>query len=385
MERWEQIIKDKLEAYESPLPAGGFARLSEAHAVKAAASRRFRLALGFTTAAVAAGLALFLLLKGPEETKENPTLQEEAIAQVQPAPQVSPSLPVPSAPQMPPTQRVVPRPVKTPNAAMEPVKSTAEVSVTEAPSIAENLSTANPAPENQASAPAIEIGPEPKTRASRTLHIGTKDRKIAGVGTAGLLATSLLANHLQTIQSGLSGEPVDSAPHEGPDYPGTKPTTPPRHFFPFRAGLSVGYPISERTRITSGLDYSLYSSQIEVYAENQYKWVTQKVHYLGIPFRVDLSILSGNRYDIYIGGGLEAELCLAGTVDGRRVYGCDGIEFSLLGAAGAQWMMTKHAGLYLEPTLSWLPLADDIIPKTYRTEHPVMFSVIFGIRFMIDK
>ena len=76
MERWENIIKNKLEAYESPLPEGGFARLEEAMAAGAAsaathAGRGFRYTLGIATAAVAAGLAVFLFLKGPEESEED--------------------------------------------------------------------------------------------------------------------------------------------------------------------------------------------------------------------------------------------------------------------------------------------------------------------------
>ena len=47
--------------------------------------------------------------------------------------------------------------------------------------------------------------------------------------------------------------------------------------------------------------------------------------------------------------------------------------------------VTKHLGIYLEPELSWrIPMDNPAIttytPVTYRSEHPVMFSVAAGIR-----
>ena len=71
MKNWEDIIKDKLEGYESPLPEGS---LAEFHARREAAgspapSRRSPL-IWIVPAAVAAGLAAFLFLGKPGTTDE---------------------------------------------------------------------------------------------------------------------------------------------------------------------------------------------------------------------------------------------------------------------------------------------------------------------------
>ena len=47
--------------------------------------------------------------------------------------------------------------------------------------------------------------------------------------------------------------------------------------------------------------------------------------------------------------------------------------------------VTERLGIYLEPELSWMIPADNpagvtYTPVTYRSEHPVMFSIATGIR-----
>lgn len=378
MERWENIIKNKLEAYESPLPEGGFARLEEAMAAGAAsaathAGRGFRYTLGIATAAVAAGLAVFLFLKGPEESEEVSVTPVAQTLAIPPAPSAEsiPSKPAPAAPAQPePDPGFVARteqepgfPIRTEPAAETPVQP----GPTSDPS-----SPTRPDPE--ISSPA-ETAPPVFETPSNPVGIG-HDLKVAGAGIGGLALTSMLANLFPAMQlSSYELAPSDGAGHGSP-----QGGTSLRHYFPFRTGLSVGFPLCERTRITSGLVYSLYTSKYDTPAQD-----IQCAHYLGIPLRIDLSLFSRNRCDLYIGGGLEADFCLAATRSGNAFSPSGKAEFSLLGAAGAQWLMSRHTALYLEPTLSWLPLSDGIIPETYRTDHPVMFSVIFGIRFMIDK
>jgi hypothetical protein len=71
MKNWEDIIKDKLEGYESPLPEGSLAefRARREAAGSPAPSRRSPL-IWIVPAAVAAGLAAFLFLGKPGTTDE---------------------------------------------------------------------------------------------------------------------------------------------------------------------------------------------------------------------------------------------------------------------------------------------------------------------------
>jgi hypothetical protein len=110
----------------------------------------------------------------------------------------------------------------------------------------------------------------------------------------------------------------------------------------------------------------------------------QQVHYLGIPVRLDWVFASNSRFDVYTGGGVLGDLCLNATLAGMSREK-DRLSLSLVGAGGIQMNATKHLGIYLEPELSWrIPMDNPIFGNntlvTYRSEHPVMFSIATGIR-----
>ena len=216
--------------------------------------------------------------------------------------------------------------------------------------------------------------PNQESAPVRQLEQRASHLKIAGIGTAGagLIAASLMiAGHGDLAA-------IFSVSETSPG-PGGSTSSIKRHYLPFRAGLSVGIPLSESTRITTGLVYSYYLSR-ESSAGNE---LTQSVHYLSLPLRLDWSFVSRSWGDLYMGAGIEANQNLAATLAGNKINHNDRMDFSLQGVLGAQWLASEHIGFYLEPTLSWLPSAQKLELKTYRTEHPVMFSVAIGCRWII--
>ena len=110
----------------------------------------------------------------------------------------------------------------------------------------------------------------------------------------------------------------------------------------------------------------------------------QTAQYLGIPLRVDWLIASGKVLDVYAGAGVQGDLCVAATIAGEKIQK-DGASLSLLGAGGIQLNMTKHLGLYVEPQLSWRIPSEHHTLETYRSAHPLMFSVAAGLRINLDK
>ena len=71
MKKWEDIIKDKLEAYESELPEGALAEFQALRDAAPASRIRWRYRVAWAVSlAVAAGLAAFLLLR-PERTEDD--------------------------------------------------------------------------------------------------------------------------------------------------------------------------------------------------------------------------------------------------------------------------------------------------------------------------
>ena len=89
MKKWEEIIKDKMEGYDSPLPEGSLAEfraLRNGTAVKPAA-RRFPL-VWVLAPALAAGLAAVLLLRQPSVQENGIQVVSQPAAPVAVAPEI---------------------------------------------------------------------------------------------------------------------------------------------------------------------------------------------------------------------------------------------------------------------------------------------------------
>jgi len=86
----------------------------------------------------------------------------------------------------------------------------------------------------------------------------------------------------------------------------------------------------------------------------------------------------------YVGGGASGDWCVGATLAGKEIPR-DGFSFSLLGAGGVQFNMTRHLGLYVEPEISWTLPSEKRVLETYRSAHPFLFSVATGLRINLDK
>ena len=192
-----------------------------------------------------------------------------------------------------------------------------------------------------------------------------------------------IGSSIANTDPGTSDTPVHTPAHnENPD---KKPETDNRagtvHHLPLKLGLSVRTPLAERLYLTTGLDYSLYSSTYTYTLSGKHR---QQAHYLGIPLRLDWAAISGKRLEIYAGAGLEAEWCLGAKIDGRGLDK-DKAAMSLLGAGGVQLHITDRIGLFVEPEISWRMSLNKPVLTTYRSEHPVMFTVATGIRMTLGN
>ena len=139
--------------------------------------------------------------------------------------------------------------------------------------------------------------------------------------------------------------------------------------------------VTERFRLTTGLEYSRYQSNLISYIEGEKKQVS---HYLGVPVRLDWMLAGNRRFDVYFGGGIEGGFCIGATLAGERIRK-DGFNLSLLGAGGIQFNLNKHLGVYVEPELSWTLPSESRVLQTYRSERPLMFSVTTGLRLNLGN
>jgi hypothetical protein len=454
MKTWENIIKEKLERSDSALPEGLFteflARLDASGspgtavpAVRPAARRRPL--LWALAPAAAAGLAAVLLFR-------QPSVPENGI-QVLPQPEAPVAMVTDPAKgsnpeetsletNTPVTQLLTPKSAGHPavysleqvfTESAEPAESSDENPAAESvtPEM-DNTSIPEPQDEKHVSAPVIPASSPYIPNDSGIKPVGLKAAPAAGAVAGGGLLTVLLT---QFIGSGLSATatPVFPGDIEGDGRFATyeqmlaamkdRSTGEHKHYpMLVKGGISVGIPISERLKITTGLEYSQYRSSFTWYFVPKdggwpyYGEKEQLVQYLGMPLRLDWSFAKSRMLDVYIGGGIAADYCIGATLTDKRPKVArtvenldrDGFVFYLLGASGVQVNVNKRVGFYLEPEVTWTgakarksQAEETTYPpgyygtqtttsesdglETYRTEHPLMFSLTTGLRINLGK
>ncbi len=376
MSKWEDIVKDKLEGFEMTLPEGSLARFHarQRSAAGARETKRFPI-VWVMAAAVAAGIAALLLLR-------RPVVPDDGIQIIrQPSEVVAVSMDsvdvretVETTPLL--AQAVMPKVARPPmEAPVEAIKSCEPVDL-------------EPTEEGIQ----VIIEEEHQARAEDVIFSSVAgDEKSPFVPTAPVVGKANLdvANAAASI---IGGSGVALAAIYLPelfvskDYgveilPDGDQILKKRLFMPLRTGISVRVPISDKLSITSGIDYSLYFSQFQYKIAGLKK---QSAHYLGIPLRLDGTLESNKWFEVYVGGGLEADYCIRAITNGNTAEK-SGLGLSLVAAGGIQYKLTEHLGVFLEPELGLPLMVTDRLPISYHTATPVEFSVNTGIRITINK
>lgn len=396
MRKWEDIIKDKMEEPEGALPESVFAEFCARREAAAAAPAKKRFPPVWAVApAVAAGLAAVLLLHKPSVPEGDIQIIQQPLT---PVAVVTDSTTVAEPWQTTPLIAQV----VTPKVARQAVVKPQEVEIVE---------NVEPAEEDTATtiddkATQADV---PQTDMPDTIDKETPDRPITtttspfipertkatpvkmkvGPAAGMIVGGGLLAAIIPPIPG--AGTEMDNAPMADSDKSGgtvVLTPDPPKderignadHYFPLKMGLSVRFPLNDRLSFTTGLNYSRYRSSF-TYSLSGEK--IQNAHYLGIPVRLDWTLASNKWLDIYVGGGFEGDFCLGATLAGERIAK-DAFCASLLGAGGIQFNLTKRFGVYVEPALSCTITPENPVPETYRTKHPLMFSVSSGLRITIE-
>ena len=163
------------------------------------------------------------------------------------------------------------------------------------------------------------------------------------------------------------------------------------HDKPVTFGISLSKTLTDRWNIETGIQYSIINSRFTM-GENGYSIVKkQKAHYLGVPLKLSYRLVDYKRLSAYSSAGVTMHIPVYGKwdssyiVDWQSAYS-DSYHFtppfqwqtSL--SFGVQYKFTPNVSIFIEPTFNWfIPSGSEI--HTIWTEHPVMFTSPFGIRF----
>ena len=168
------------------------------------------------------------------------------------------------------------------------------------------------------------------------------------------------------------------------------------HKMPLSMGLGVTMGLTDRLSLESGATYTYMLSKSENPSRdiNGTTSVSQKLHYVGVPVGVKYDFIRGGRIDVYAGAAALFEMCVSarqttkvevggvvsGSVSDR--LNARGIQSSVGMHAGAEVRLAKRVGLYVEPGMNYY-FETDRQPESYRTEHPLNFSLRAGFRIKL--
>ena len=168
-----------------------------------------------------------------------------------------------------------------------------------------------------------------------------------------------------------------------------------KHHVPVTVGASVKWGLSENWALETGLNYTYLYSELRSGAKS-YIEDEQKLHYVGIPLKVQRSVWSNSIFSFYASAGGMMEKCVSGSLDrvtvdenNRKSHFSEDLnvkplQFSVLASVGLQANFNKLLSLYLEPGMIYY-FDDNTDVLTIRKDKPFNFNLQLGLRFNLGK
>lgn len=162
---------------------------------------------------------------------------------------------------------------------------------------------------------------------------------------------------------------------------------------PLSIGAGVKFDFNDHWSIGTGLNYTLltrrfYGTYTSVAEDGTIQDavssdIRNSQHYLGIPINVYYNILNNNFLNLYTyaGGAVEKNIADRYMVLSTSIIHKEkvkGVQLSANIGMGMEFMLGKHLGLYIDPSLRYY--FDCKQPKSIRTAQPFMLGFEMGIR-----
>ena len=358
MDKWLEIISERLRDAQLPLPPGDWEVFEAKLKAKKRHSMFVRWAAAAASLAAAAAVAAFFL---PKKSVE------EVIEKV-----VSPVSPVSPIPER--LAQASDTPVTPPPVILSPQgEESAPPSVILSPSGEESPAPVILSPSGEESVPqtannAISDNDFQDYETSRETH---SRRRLSVAPHLGGMRSDATADI-----NGFGYLPFSSGYYSG-IYPSSVISTT-NHSIPLSFGVDISYPLTQRLAITSGIEAEVFKSEFS--SRVNQATLSQKAVYLGIPLRLDWSFWQGGRFSSWIGAGGKVDRCIYARLDKEDIRD-NAFNWSLVANAGLRYGLTDNVGLYVAPQITWFLKPEDPAILTYRTQNPLMFTVNAGLRF----
>lgn len=185
-------------------------------------------------------------------------------------------------------------------------------------------------------------------------------------------ADMLASGNPNKVQSVLSNAPLQLA-----DYSQTK-----HHYHPMSFGLSVGYNLTPRLTLTTGMVYTYASSDFTSSAAGDDIIETQRLHYIGVPLSVKYKVWGNNAIHTYAIAGCQADFNVSAkmqTGDITTDADKDRTQWSVGGAVGIQYNIIPRMGIYAEPGVRYY-IDNKSSVETIFKEKKLNFNLQLGVR-----
>ena len=163
---------------------------------------------------------------------------------------------------------------------------------------------------------------------------------------------------------------------------------------PVSFGLGAKINLTRRWAVSAGVNYTLLTSRFdgnyinvneEVIVSTQSAKIRNMQHYVGIPVSAYYDIIEHDFINFYAHFGGAIEKCVQNKYEVHTspiVYHtqtAEGLQFSANAGIGVEFMLGKHVGVYLDPSLRYYFQNNQ--PKSIRTAQPLMLGFEAGLRF----
>lgn len=182
----------------------------------------------------------------------------------------------------------------------------------------------------------------------------------------------LASGNPNKVQSVLSNAPLQLA-----DYSQTK-----HHYHPMSFGLSVGYNLTPRLTLTTGMVYTYASSDFTSSAAGDDIVETQRLHYIGVPLSVKYKVWGNSAIHTYAIAGCQADFNVSAkmqTGDITTDADKDRTQWSVGGAVGIQYNIIPRMGIYAEPGVRYY-IDNKSSVETIFKEKKLNFNLQLGVR-----
>lgn len=385
---FDQMMKSILDEGREEVPAsvweGVSAGLDKAEKHKTVVLWWRRAAVG--TAVAAAVVAGVIFNHTPQQELVPQTGDSGMIAVIEPAEEIVTEE----------TEIVIPDMIAEAKPAVKPVRNAVIKTADEAIEVVTDVAPADEIPADEA--PADEAPADEKKVETKKEYFPedwgeeTTERKAdVSLVLSGLASTNDAQS--QNRMGPMKAPSVNPAPKKtGITETSTKST----YGIPVSFGAGVKIDFNERWSLGVGANYTLLARKFY----GKYTKVTEAggiensissdirntQHFVGIPVNAYYNIISKDRINLYAYAGGTVEKCVSDNYNvlGTSIYHkekAEGVQLSADAGIGVEFMLGKHMGLYIDPSLRYY--FDCGQPKSIRTVQPLMFGFEMGFRFRL--